>query len=131
MDNIKDENNGPVSRFFEKESIRTNPFGRNQSAERLYRRAERVVTGLYLVTNHIPPSEPLKAAVRSGALSILQKILRMRDEMRATNSAAASEFRAGTRSLISLVRILSVAGFLSTQNSTSVSGINPNFSRIS
>ncbi|OGG52845.1 hypothetical protein A3H16_03910 [Candidatus Kaiserbacteria bacterium RIFCSPLOWO2_12_FULL_53_8] len=110
----------PLSRFFDKNSVRTNPFGANQSADRAYRRAERIVAALYLVTNHIPPGESLRVSVRTGALLILDNVLSLRDEMRATDSNHVQACRASIRHLISLVRMLAVSGFLSIQNTTTV-----------
>lgn len=107
---------GSLARFFEKNIVRTNPFGSNQAAHRAYRRAERIVAALHLVTNHVSPGEPLRIAVRSEALSLLARVLSLRDDMRAVDSPNTNACRASIRHLVSLVRMLSAAGFLSTQN---------------
>lgn len=121
MDEEKDiQKIGPLSRFFDKHSLRTNPFGGNQSAGRAYRRAERIVAALYLVTNHIDPTEPIRVSVRSKALDMLDSILALRDEMRSIDSAYLKNSRALIRHLISLVRVLAVSGFLSIQNTNAV-----------
>ncbi len=104
-----------LARFFDKQTIRTGPFGANQSADKAYRRAERLVAALYLVTNHIQPSEPIRDSVRAGALLILERVLAIRNEMR-TESPNVVACRASIRHQVSLVRMLAVAGFLSTQN---------------
>lgn len=120
MDERKDilretQKSNPLVRFFDKQTIRTNPFGGNQSADRAYRRAERLVAALYLVTNHIQQGEPIKISVRTGALLMLENFLALRNEMR-TDSQNVIASRASIRHQISLVRTLSVAGFLSIQN---------------
>lgn len=111
---------GSLSRFFDGSSVRTNPFGSNQAAHRAYRRAERLVAALYLVTNHISREEPLRASVRSEALLILEGVLSLRDEMRATESQNINHCRVSIRHLVSLVRMLPVAGLLSIQNTNVV-----------
>ncbi len=117
MDGQKDiQKTGPLPSFFDTSAVRTNPFGANQSAHRAYRRAERVTAALYLVTNHISPDEPLRATIRSEAVSLFEKILLLRDDMRATDSPNVSACRVSIRHLISLVRMLSVAQLISPQN---------------
>jgi len=122
MDEIRDTSKAdPIGRFFDKQNVRTTPFGANQSADRAYRRAERIVAALFLITNHISPNESLRTAVRNKALSILENTIALRHEMRSVNSGALSELRVSIRNLISLNSILAVSGFLSTQNAQAVS----------
>jgi hypothetical protein len=117
MDNIKDVTKGEdFSRFIDAQQVRTDPFGRNRAAERLYRRAERICAALYLLTRHIAAAEPVRSEVRSEALGLLEKVLHLRDQMRAAESDALLSFESSVRRLISLVRILTAAGFLSFQN---------------
>lgn len=120
MDDKKDiQKSNPLLRFFDKHAVRTHPFGANQSADRAYKRAERLVAALYLVTNHISPSESIRVSVRAGALSMLENILAVRNEMRA-DSQKVEACRASIRHQISLVRMLAVAGFLSIQNTNTM-----------
>src|SRR3989344_1780995 len=124
MDDKKDihrevQKTNPLLRFFDKQTTRTNPFGSNQSAGRAHRRAERLVAALFLVTNHIQPNESIRISVRSQGLQMLENILAMRDEMR-TDSHTVVACRASIRHLISLVRMLAVAGYLSSQNTVIV-----------
>lgn len=126
MDDKKDtqkdiQKSNPLLRFFDKHVVHTNPFGTNQSADRAYRRAERLVAALYLVTNHIPPSESIRITVRASALLILENVLALRDEMR-TDSRNVVACRSSIRHLISLVRMLAVGGFLSIQNTNTMIG---------
>lgn len=129
MDDKKDiqrdvQKSNPLYRFFDKHAVRINPFGTNHNADRAYRRAERLVAALYLVTNHISPSESIRVAVRAGALVILENVLALRNEMRSESQNVAA-CRASIRYLISLVRMLAVAGFLSTQNTnTMIEGLD-------
>lgn len=125
MDDKRDiQKTNPLLRFFDKHSVRTNPFGANQSADRAYRRAERLVAALYLVTNHIQPSESIRVSVRAGGIRLLENILTLRDEMRSDSQSLAA-CRASIRNLISLIRMLAVGGFLSIQNTnTMIEGLD-------
>lgn len=101
--------------FFEKQSSVTS-LTLSPSVERLYRRAERIVAALFLATNHIAPEEALRVAIRSAGVQMLQDALALRHEIRAAQSQHASAFRASARYLVSLLRMLSISGFLSVQN---------------
>src|SRR3989344_6239003 len=117
MDDIKDiERNDSISRLLVHKSLRIRPFGHNVSGERAYRRAERLVAGIHLVTNHIPPSEPVRAALRRTGLDLLSTLLLCRDTMRAPGSAHLGNVHALLRKLVSLVRMVSASGLLSLQN---------------
>lgn len=107
---------GALSPFFDENPVRTNPFGNNSSAERLYRRAERVVGAIHLLTNHIDTKEPTRISVRATGLDILGSALTLRDGLRAEGSPALDAFRASVRYSISLVRMLMISGFVSVQN---------------
>ncbi len=96
--------------------IKTTPFGSNYSAESAYRRAERLAAALNLLTAHVPESEPLRRSLRTGALELLRAILNVRSTMRATHAEGNDSLFATIRELISGVRLLTVAGYLSSQN---------------
>lgn len=120
MDDKRDiQRSNPLFRYFDKQTVRTSPFGANQSADRAYSRAERLVAALYLATNHIPATEAIRASVREEAIKMLGSVLALRDEMR-TDSQRVVSCRASIRHLISLVRMLAVGGFLSLQNTNTV-----------
>lgn len=123
MDDTKDTQKADnFSRFIDAQQVRTDPFGKNRAAERLYRRVERLVAALYLLTRHIPETEPLRSEIRSVGISLLEKVLSLTGEMRASESEAISSFEASVRRLISLVRILTAAGRISFQNADTMIG---------
>ncbi|MCE9541029.1 hypothetical protein K8R03_00530 [Candidatus Kaiserbacteria bacterium] len=101
-------------------TVRTNPFGENRAGDRAYRRAERIASAIHLLTNHIGSDEPVSSAIRSGAVDLLQQMLLLRDEMRAPQSSFLMAAQARIRQLISLVRILTVSGYISMQNATTM-----------
>lgn len=136
MDGQRDieKSKGPLSPFFDESPVRTNPFGNNNSAERLYRRAERVVGAIHLLTNHIDEAEPSRISIRKSGLRIMQGALALRDGLRAEGSPALDAFRASIRYSISLLRMLMISGFVSIQNAQTMMGALDelgNFAKIS
>ncbi len=120
MDDVREIQSANFAQFLDKD-VRTNPFGENRSAERAYRRAERLVAALFLLTNHVAPSDHLRSEIRSTATSLLGRVLDLRDEMRSSTSPKISEFQATVRRLISQINILVFAGVVSPQNAEIVS----------
>ncbi|MCR4281025.1 MAG: hypothetical protein NUV88_01690 [Candidatus Kaiserbacteria bacterium] len=104
------------SRSLDGHVVRTNPFGRNASGDKAYRRAERLVAGLHLLTSHVSPEEPVRQIVRKKSVQLLSNILDLRDEMRGASSVKTRTVQASIRELISLVRVLTISGFISFQN---------------
>lgn len=121
MDDIKDaQKTDSISRFIDGHAVRTNPFGDNKAGDRAYRRAERIVAALHLLTNHIEADEPVCIAVRTSSVELLQNMLELRSEMRSTQSTIFAAVQANIRHLISLVRIITVSGYVSIQNATTM-----------
>lgn len=118
MDNQKDieKRDESLNGLLSDKSIRTQPFGNNHAARRLYRRTERVSAAIYLITNHVSATEPLRERARKLALELMQNALSIRDEMRAVESRGVKDMEAVCRQLISVVRMFPVAGLLSAQN---------------
>ena len=115
MDDIRDiQRRENVSRIFEN-GLKTRPFGGNIAAERAYTRAERCAAAIHLVTNHIPANEPARASARRGAIELLSHVLNLRNELR-TGGRALQETIISIRKQISIMRLLSVGGFVSIQN---------------
>jgi predicted transcriptional regulator len=121
MDIGKDNSKGEgIVKFVEGFGARTNPFGDNRVGERAYRRAERISAALFLLTSHVSDTEPLRLKVRATAVGILDDVLALRAEMRSLNSERIVQLKSSVRELISLTRILAVAGYVSTQNAAVV-----------
>lgn len=117
MDGIRDTKSADqLSKFLEGHIVRTTPFGANASGEKAYRRAERLVAALYILSNHVPGDEPLRNAVRAKGVALLSNIIATRDEMRNPNSEKNKEALASIREIISLMRVLGVSGSISMQN---------------
>lgn len=121
MDEIRDtQRTDSLTRFIEQYAVRTNPFGENRAAERAYRRAERISAGIYMLTNHISTEEPIRSQVRGVSSEILCDALKLKDEMRSPNSLSVAHVTEKIRYLISLVRIMTVSGFISQANASVV-----------
>ncbi len=119
MDDLKDmQRTDTISKMLDNHHVRTSPFGENKSAERLYKRAERVVAAVHLLTNHIDPSEAARGAIRAESPKLLAAILDLKNEMRIQVSQRVSNAQQSIRYLISLTRILLVSGFISHQNAS-------------
>jgi len=105
-----------LSQFIDGQDIRTSPFGDNRIGDRAYRRAERIVAALHLLTNHVAAEEPVRQMIRRRGLELLSEVLDLRDKMRAYASADFTAVQASIRNLISLIRMLAVGGSISIQN---------------
>ncbi|MBP9757124.1 MAG: hypothetical protein KBD06_00830 [Candidatus Pacebacteria bacterium] len=117
MDDNKDiQKTESLSKFFDSQNVRVNPFGDNRAADRAYRRAERISAAVHLLTNHIDASEPLRQSVRRESMQMLVSVLGVRNEMRSSQSGVVVAVTSSIRHLISLVRMLAISGFASTQN---------------
>ena len=115
MDEIKDIEQSVFSKLLDP-ALQTNPFGINRSGERAYRRAERIVAGIILLTNHILVEDDLRRLSRRIALSLLAHLLELKDEMRSLSSGRMRELKVSIRHLISLVKMMVFSGFVSFQN---------------
>jgi len=117
MDEIRDNRKSDsLSRFLDGHAVRTSPFGRNASGEKAYRRAERLVAALHLLTSHVQEDEPIRQSIRVTGIKLLSGILALRDEMRISSSNKIHAAQSTIRELISLVRMLAVSGLVSIQN---------------
>lgn len=117
MDDNKDvQKTENLGKFFDSQNVRLNPFGDNRAADRAYRRAERITAAVHLLTNHIDQYEPIRQALRKESTLLLGMMLNVRDDMRSANSGAVVAAVSSIRHLISLVRMLAISGFASTQN---------------
>lgn len=102
--------------LFLEQELRTNPFGQNISGDHVYKRCERIAAAFHLLTSHIPSDEPLRGQAREECLQLFKLALGLRDELRAAGSENVKKMLSSIRKLISLARLLGIAGFVSSQN---------------
>lgn len=93
-----------------------NPFGGNSASETAYRRAERLATAAHLVTNSVPPYEPVHRSIRAKSLAVLAQILFLRDGFRASGPERVNEIIAELLELATLFEVANAAGYLSRMN---------------
>lgn len=121
MDDVRDiKNQDQFSRTLDGRVVRTSPFGRNASGEKAYKRAERLIVALHLLTNHVSEVEPARHVIRKKGVQLLSEILELRDEMRGVSSVKTRMAQASIRELVSLVRILTISACISFQNADTV-----------
>ena len=121
MSDVKDiQKTNSLSVFLDAHSIRTSPFSKNTSGERAYARAERIVAALFLLTNHFNQSEQLRTSLRKNGMGLLSSILSLRAGIRSSGADLVESALALIRELISLVRMSTIAGYISTQNAGEV-----------
>jgi hypothetical protein len=117
MDVTKDiQKKDTVTKLLGNQTPRTSPFGENISGERAYRRSEKIGAAVFLLTNHLSVSDNLSIEARRAATGLLSSVLSIRDELRSSGSQHVRDFQASARYLISIVRMLAVAGHVSMQN---------------
>ncbi|HET8581592.1 MAG TPA: hypothetical protein VFL98_03995 [Candidatus Paceibacterota bacterium] len=97
---------------------KTDPFGRSSSVDYAYKRSERIVSAIYLVTNHVPETEPLRIRLRSLGHQLLDSVIGLANGFRAGEGSVLARVREG----VTLVRLLQVAGFISGGNAQILAG---------
>lgn len=121
MEQAKDtQRTESLSKFIENQHVKTSPFADNRMGERIYRRVEKIAAALVLVTNHVSDKEPLRNRARTMTTELISASLLMRDDMRSLNSERVRGFKAVTRELISLIRLLAIAGEISMPNADAI-----------
>ena len=120
MDDTKDIQKTAALSVFLDGQTKTNPFGLNRAAERAYRRAERICAAVYLLTSHIPDTENIRGEIRVSGTGLLSDALALRDDMRSLQSKKVLNLQLRVRHMISLVRVLSAAGFVSEANANTM-----------
>jgi hypothetical protein len=117
MDSPKDvQKTQDTLKFLDYQTLKSNAFGDNRLADRIYRRAERIASASILLTNHLDSGEPLKYSIRSSSIELLSNIMSVKDEMRSPNSHETHVLRLTIRKFISLIRLLAISGHASYQN---------------
>lgn len=105
-----------MAQILDFEVSRSSPFGKNTLGDNAYRRAERIVAALHLLTMHLSDTEPLRVEIRSASSKLLPAILALRPGFKTSGSEAVSATRSAISHVVSLVRVLAVAGLASPGN---------------
>ena len=96
-------------------TIDSDVFGSNTAAALVYKKAEKILTALYMATNHIKTTEPLRLKVRDIAGSFLSDTLQLRNSF-TQRSETVVQVLMHVQLLISLLDTLHMSGLLSKSN---------------
>ena len=92
------------------------PFGDNYACAHAYKKTEKLLIALHLVTNFVPENEPARIAVRDKSVRVLSDMLKLRSGFRSTGSGGVDSVVASIYEITSLLDILHAAGFVSDMN---------------
>lgn len=115
MDNNKDNNKGQFPNVvFDLKNIGF--FNGDDYSLFLYKKTEKLVAGLYMVSNLIPESDPVKGHVRDAGLSLLSQAISFGTVNSNERDEYAHAISATTLHIISLLEISFYAGHISAMN---------------
>ncbi|MFC1731273.1 hypothetical protein ACFL6I_13145 [candidate division KSB1 bacterium] len=92
------------------------PFGDNYACAHAYKKTEKLLIALHLVTNFVPEKEPARNAVRDKSVRILSDMLNLRSGFCSNGSERVDKVVASVYEVTSLLDILHAAGFVSDMN---------------
>jgi hypothetical protein len=84
--------------------------------ERVYSRSEKIAAAIFLLTKKISEKDTIKSVSRNAAAEMLEMSLRLGDGLRNKETGTAEDFLAHLRKVVSHIRLLVVAGYVSHQN---------------
>lgn len=82
----------------------------------VFKKTEKIIAALYLITDLISDTEPAKWQLRKGALSLLSDMLTLRQKPFSQTGSFVPAVAGQIFEIISLIKILSVAGLVSGMN---------------
>ena len=92
------------------------PFGSNYASAYAYKRTEKILIALYLVTNFVPENEPARIYIRNKSLHLLSDTLLLKSGFRSAGSERVNTIIASINEILSLLDVIHAAGFISTMN---------------
>ena len=82
-----------------------------------YKKTEKILTALYLVTNFISTQEPLRWEVRELGLNMLSGVMSLNDSLTSQKKELRNNIKTIIFEIISLLDVATFAGFISNMNS--------------
>lgn len=119
MENKKDiqgYTTGKAQELTNEQVSKLSPFGVNHACGHAYKRTERILLALYLVTNFVPENEPARLMIRDKSLRILSDILSLRSGFRSAGSGRVDSVIALIHENLSLLEVIYAGGFISNMN---------------
>jgi len=81
-----------------------------------YKKTEKILAALYLVTNFLSPEEPLRWELRELGLKLLSSVMSYKDALPSEQEALSNAIKTTVLEMISLLQIAYFAGFISSMN---------------
>jgi hypothetical protein len=91
-------------------------FNRSAHFAYVYKKTEKLVAAIYLVTNLIADTEPLKARIRENALSIMSVVVDWNTVTASERKALLKEYQALALEIVSYASVARAAGMISDMN---------------
>jgi hypothetical protein len=93
-------------------------FAQNSHFASIYKKTEKLVTALYMITNFIKDNEPLKWQIRDNGISLMSLNISFSTVSLSERKELLNEFHALALEIVSLARVAHHAGLVSEMNFT-------------
>jgi len=91
-------------------------FGDNYACAHAYKKTEKLLMAIHLVTNFVSETEPARNAIRDKSVRILSEMLKLRFGFGSAGSSQVDNVVASLYEIISILNVLHIAGFISGMN---------------
>lgn len=81
-----------------------------------YKKTEKILAALYLVTNFLSAQEPLRWQLREIGLNLLSNVMSLKDALPSQKDELCNAIKSSVFEMISLLEIAHFAGFISSMN---------------
>lgn len=81
-----------------------------------YKKTEKILAALYLVTNFLSAQEPLRWELREIGLNLLSNVMSLKDALPSQKDELCTAIKSSVFEMISLLEIAHFAGFISSMN---------------
>lgn len=123
MDNQKDKNQNPQlpadenqSKSVEKTQLFQHLGVSDEHFLFQYKKTEKILAALYLVTNFLSNQEPIRWQLRELGLTLLSNIMSLKDALPSQKDALCTAIKTTVFEMISMLEIAHFAGFISPMN---------------
>jgi predicted transcriptional regulator len=90
--------------------------GQSHSSLQSFKRSERIVAALYILTKNVPYEDPIRGVIRSNGHDLLSNILKLKSGFNSESNPVIISVSTICVEIISLIRILFVDGHISRRN---------------
>lgn len=105
-----------ASKSINADFIASGPFGENYVCAHAYKKTEKLVIAIHLITNFVPVSEPIRHTIRDKSLRTLSDTLELRVGLRSAGPEKVNNIIALVCEISSLLNVLHGSGFISNMN---------------